>query len=78
MNLLLTLGLMTEYENDFGENNYGIAEWIGEHIQYENEDGIEEELKAMLSVGKTATKARLHMINSGKKSEIRLLPTILV
>ena len=66
MNLLLTSGLMTEYKNDFGENKYRIVDWIGEHIQYENEDGIEEELKAMLSAGKAATNARILMINSGK------------
>ena len=66
MNLLLKSGLMTEYENNCGENKYGIVEWISEHIQYENEDGIEEKLKAMLSAGKAVTKARLATINSGK------------
>ena len=66
MDLLLKSGLMTEYKNDCGENEYGIVEWISEHIQYKNEDGIKEEHKAMISAGKVATKARLLTINSGK------------
>ena len=69
MKLLLKSGLMKEYENNYGENKYGIVEWISEHIRFENEDGIEEELTAMLSAGKAATNARILMINSGKNKQ---------
>ena len=69
MELLLKSGLMTEYKNDCGENEYGIVEWIRQRIQFENEDGIEEELKELLLAGKAASKARILKINSGEKAK---------
>mmetsp|Transcript_38304 Transcript_38304/g.41527 ORF Transcript_38304/g.41527 Transcript_38304/m.41527 type:complete len:126 (+) Transcript_38304:631-1008(+) len=66
MGLLLKLELMTEYKDNFCENEYKIVEWIRQRIQFENEDGIEEELKELLVAGKPASKARILKINSDK------------
>mmetsp|Transcript_34815 Transcript_34815/g.35373 ORF Transcript_34815/g.35373 Transcript_34815/m.35373 type:complete len:84 (+) Transcript_34815:753-1004(+) len=65
MGLLLKLELMTEYKDNFCENEYKIVEWIRQRIQFENEDGIEEKLKELILVRKAASKARILKINSG-------------
>ena len=57
---------MKEYENNYGENEYGIVEWISQHIQFENEDGIEEELNELLLVGIAKITATKLKTNSGK------------
>ena len=41
-------------------------EWISQRIQFEDEDGIEEERNKLLLAGKAASKARKLKINSGK------------
>ena len=66
MELLLKSGLMKEYENNYGENEYGIVEWVSQHIQFENEEGIEEELNGLLLAGNAEITARQLKINSGK------------
>lgn len=65
---LIRQGIMVESDNNIGEKVYGIVEMIRKHIQYEKDDGIEEQLIKLLSVGNAKITARNIKINtSGNK-----------
>jgi len=57
---------MVESADHIGLKVYGIVERIPQHIQYDEDNGIKEELNKLLSVGNAKIIARKLKLNSSR------------
>jgi len=63
---LIKLRIMANSADCIGLKVYRIVELICQHIQYEDDDGIEEEPNELLSIGNTKITARKLKLNSSR------------